>query len=119
MKKLLVIVLAVMLLLSAAMAEPLMGGWTPADDFAVTPEAKEIFDKGLEGLLGMNYTPLALMGTQVVAGTNYCFLARGVEVYPNAQPAYYLIYLYKDLEGNVKILNIAALDYASFCTYGE
>lgn len=82
------------------------GGWTVADDPAVTDELKAIFEKALEELVGVNYVPVACLGTQVVAGTNYCFLTQGTVVYPDAQPQFKLVYVYKDLEGGVKLLNI-------------
>ena len=38
---------------------PLSGGWTPAADPTVTEERKALFEKGISGLLGVNYTPVA------------------------------------------------------------
>ena len=46
--------------------EPLAGGWTPAEDFSVTDERRAVFDKGMETLLGVDYEPLAYLGSQVV-----------------------------------------------------
>jgi len=34
-------------------------------------------------------------------------------------PAYVIVYLYEDLQGNVSILNVADFDIGSLCTYGE
>ena len=36
----------------------LMGGWTVAQDPTITPELKAVFDKGMEGLIGVNYVPV-------------------------------------------------------------
>ena len=83
-----------------------VGGWTIAEDTAMTDKLKAIFEKALEGNLGVKYTPIACLGTQVVAGTNYCFLAQGTVVYPDAVPQFKLVYVYADLEGNAKVLNI-------------
>lgn len=83
------------------------GGWANAESFALTDELRAVFEKALEGLVGVNYTPIACLGTQVVAGTNYCFLAQGTVVYPGATPTYMLVYVYEDLSGNAQILNIA------------
>lgn len=90
-------------------AGPLSGGWQVSTGHEMTEELRAIFDKALEGLVGVNYVPIACLGTQVVAGTNYCFLAQGTVVYPDASPTYMLIYVYKDLSGNAQILNIADL----------
>ena len=105
-------------LLSGTLGGPVSGGWTPAADPAVTEERIALFDKGLEGLLGVNYLPVAYLGSQIVAGTNHAFLCQTTAVYPGAQPAYAIVYLYEDLQGNVSILNIADFDIGSFCTYG-
>ncbi len=120
MKKIFALMLvAVMLTVScAALGEGLLGGWTPSADPAVTEEIREIFDKGMEGLVGVNYVPVAFLGSQVVAGTNYAILCQAAVVVPDAQPFYAIVYLYQDLEGNVSILNIAELDIGSLCTYG-
>ena len=97
---------------------PLSGGWTPAADPTVTDDLKALFDKGLNGLLGVNYAPVCYLGSQVVAGANHAFLCQATVVYPNAQPYFVIVYLYEDLQGNVSILNIADFDVGSLCTYG-
>ena len=120
MKKLIAVLAALLMLITAAAAEdgPLSGGWTPSADPAVTEELQALFDKGLEGLVGVGYTPVAYLGSQVVAGTNHAFLCQATVVYPGAQPYYTIVYLYEDLQGNVTILNIAELDVGALCTYG-
>ena len=85
------------------------GGWTPAEDFTLTEDQKAIFDKAMSELVGVNYVPIACLGTQVVAGTNYCFLAQGTVVYPDATPKYMLVYVYADLTGGANVMNIADL----------
>ena len=47
------------------------GGWQEAQSTAMTDEAKAAFEKATEGLLCVDYVPVALLSTQVVAGTNY------------------------------------------------
>ena len=120
MKKFAVILLALMLVLPAVVHAdaPLAGGWTPAEDYTVTEERQAVFEKGMEMLVGVNYVPVAYLGSQVVAGTNHVFLCQATVVYPDAQPYYVLIYLYEDLQGQVKLLNVADLDIGALCTYG-
>ena len=90
--------------------EPLAGGWTPAENFGeLTEERLAVFRKGMETLLGVDYVPLAYLGSQVVAGTNHVFLVKGTLVVPTRPVSYALVYLYEDLQGNVKLLNIADL----------
>ena len=120
MKKLFAVLAALLMLMSIAAAEdgPLSGGWTPSADPAVTEELQAVLDKGLEGLVGVRYTPVAYLGSQVVTGTNHAFLCQATVVYPGAEPYYTIVYLYEDLQGNVTILNIAELDVGALCTYG-
>ena len=72
------------------------GGWTNFD-FTLTPKAQEVFKKAVN-LFGVAYTPLAF-ATQVVAGTNWCFLAKGTVVAPGASQLAALLYIYEPLEG--------------------
>ena len=90
--------------------EPLAGGWTPAENFGeLTEERLAVFRKGMETLLGVDYVPLAYLGSQVVAGTNHVFLVKGTMVVPTQPVSYALAYLYEDLQGNVKLMNVADL----------
>ncbi|MBR3640469.1 MAG: hypothetical protein IKN53_00385 [Oscillibacter sp.] len=95
-----------------------VGGWTPAAEFALTDEKLAVFDKALEGLVGVNYVPVAYLGSQVVAGTNHCFLAQATAVVPNAEPYYVFVYAYEALDGSVELMNIADFDVGALCTYG-
>ena len=113
-----ILVLALALGLSCACAEEMVGGWQAAEDSAVTEELQAVFDKGLEGLVGVGYTPVAYLGSQVVAGTNHAFLCRAVTVVPDAVPRWTIVYLYEDLQGNVSLMNIADFDFGALCTYG-
>ena len=83
---------------------PLMGGWSAAEDPTVTDEIAALVEKGLYGLVGVGYEPVAYLGSQVVAGINHAVLCRGTVVAPNAEPFWVILYLYEDLEGNVSIL---------------
>ena len=120
-KKLIALTLALLMLIPAAFADPVMaGGWTPSADPAVTEELQALFDKGTETLTGVSYIPVAYLGSQVVAGTNHAFLFQAVTAYPGSletAPAYAMVYLYEDLSGNVSILSIAEFDIGSLCTY--
>ena len=122
MKKMMAVLCALLLMISAACAEtgPLSGGWTPSADPAVTEELRALFEKGMETLTGAGYNPVAYLGSQVVAGRNHAFLCQRVTAYPGmeTEPAYAIVYLYEDLQGGVSILNIADFDIGALCTYG-
>ena len=111
MKKLIAVVLiAMMLFTCSALAENTLGGWTLSESIELTEEKTALFDKGMEGLLGVDYVPLAYLGSQVVAGRNHCFLCRATVVYPGAQSVLALVYLYEDLSGEVSVTDILPFD---------
>lgn len=111
MKKVLACLLTLMLLCSAsALAEGrLAGGWSATESAEVTSEMQTLLEAALNGLTGAVYTPVALLGTQIVAGTNYCFLCRASAVILDPQPYYALVYVYQDLDGNAALLSIQEL----------
>ncbi len=121
MKKTIAILLAAMMLfaVTCCCAEPLMGGWSVAEDNGITEENKAVFDKALDGLVGVNYKPIAYLGSQVVAGRNHCFLATATVVYPNAVPTLVMVFIYEDLQGNATVTNIAPLDMAALSVPAE
>lgn len=85
------------------------GGWSVADDQTVTEEINNMFWQAMEsyqtGTITVAYTPVAVLGTQVVAGTNYAVLSRASEI--NKGTTWVIVYLYRDLEGNASVLSIA------------
>ncbi|MBQ7058493.1 MAG: hypothetical protein IJM83_04220 [Firmicutes bacterium] len=83
-----------------------VGGWTRPASTEVTDEIKELVAKATEKLLGAEYTPIAFISSQLVAGTNYKVLCAITSVTPNATAHYAVIVIYKDLEGNVEITSI-------------
>lgn len=96
------------------------GGWTIQETAEISPEAQAAFDKAFEGLVGVRYTPLALLGTQLVSGTNYSFLCEALVVYPDAQPYFYAIAsVYQNLQGEAEILNVVALNLPDIYESGE
>lgn len=87
----------------------LAGGWTlrEAYDGALLPEeAQAAFTQAAEAA-NEAFSPIALLGTQVVAGTNYKVLARG-------EAALYLVDVYAPLAGDASITGTAMLDLLSY-----
>ena len=130
MKKLFALMLTMLMVLAlcacgqskapAAEKEPaVVGGWTISEDAALTDEARAAFEKAMEGFTGVGYEPVALIGTQVVSGTNYCILCEARVIVPDAAPYYALVYVYADLKGGAEILNIAALNLGDIAETGE
>lgn len=87
--------------------EMIVGGWS-VSSMEITDAHKELFKKAQETLTGAVYTPIALLGTQVVAGKNYRFLcykeASVSEL--NAEPVYAIVVIYEDLKNNASITEI-------------
>lgn len=86
--------------------EELVGGYVDVEDGTLTDELKDIFSKATDGLLGATYEPVQLIATQVVAGTNYMFLANGKKTTNPIIKGTYYIYINEDLDGNVSLLDI-------------
>ncbi len=86
------------------------GGWTLADDMELTEEQKALFEKAMEKLLGVDYYPSYYLGSQVVAGTNHCFLCRAAVATVEQPTCYALVYIYEDLEGNASVLSIQDIE---------
>ena len=104
---LLILVLA-LLMATAATAEMPAGGWETVEYQAVMlpdEEAQAAFDKATAEIDGMIYIPVALIGKQIVAGTNYCILCQMIPVVPDAKPVWALVFIYEDLEGNAQIVD--------------
>ncbi len=98
-------------------AGELVGGWTVyAEAPAVNLPAPAVtaYDKVMDGLVGADYVPLALLGSQIVSGTNYAVLARQTLVTQNPVSNMCLVFVYAPLNGDPELLNIYTLDLASF-----
>lgn len=101
---------------------PVAGGWTVSTDpasAAIPEDAKAALDAALEGLDGVGYEPLAYLGSQVVAGTNYAFLCRSTVVYPGAEAGLSIVKVYRDLEGNASILDIKDIAISDYTEDSE
>ena len=85
--------------------EPVSGGWAKCKDTAVTDEAKKALEKACETLAGATYNPVALLGTQIVAGTNYMLMCEMTATVPDAKTNYAIVTVYEDLEGKCEIIN--------------
>lgn len=123
MKKLFAVILAVLMLLALGACgekkEAAVGGWSAAEGAALTEEARAAFEKATEGMVGVDYVPVALLGTQLVAGTNYAVLCEARAVVPDAQPYYAIVFVYRDLQGGAELLKIVDLDLGAIAESGK
>ena len=93
-------------------AEIIAGGWSANSgdlSMSANTDAMAAFEKATEGLTGYVYEPLALLGSQVVAGMNYRILCRGTAVVPDAIPTFEIVTIYADLDGGAEITDSVEL----------
>ena len=72
----------------------------------ITDEVKELVKKATAELDGAEYTPVAYLATQVVAGTNHLILCKKTIVVPDPVPTYALVTIYEDLQGNAELTDV-------------
>ena len=87
--------------------ETTLGGWEITEHEAeeLPENAQKAFDKAKEKLTDGEYTPVSLLATQLVAGTNYCILCQVTPSEAGAEQKWTLVYIYADLQGNAEIMN--------------
>ena len=92
----------------------LAGGWTVAEDPTVTDKINNKFQLAMDsyqtGTITISYIPVAYLGSQVVAGTNYAVLCKASEI--NKGSKWVIVYFYEDLEENLSVLDIADVDWS-------
>lgn len=96
-----------------AIGGDLVGGWTVYDEepqSQTTAEGMSACEKALEGLTGVGYRPFIELGSQVVSGKNYMYLAKSQVITPDANPELSIITVYLDIQENAKLMNVAKLD---------
>ena len=101
-------------------AAEIVGGWSVNQDLEegeLPEDAKKAFDAAMETITGMGFTPVALLGTQVVAGTNYAVLCKAINVSTNADATLKVVIIYAGIDGTNEILNISDFDPADYAVY--
>ena len=123
MKKFVSLLALAALLLSSYTAptfaeEPLPGAWYTNMDHPteIPQDVLDAFDAATESLTGCVYKPIALLGSQVVAGTNYCLLCETTLAVPDAQPGYALVYFYDGVNGEKEILKVEEIKFCAYYT---
>jgi len=88
---------------TALFYEGMTGSWVEPESPVPTDDAKAALAKACETLTGAEYKPVALLGTQVVAGTNYRILCESRHGVSGAASEYLIVTVYADLCGNAVI----------------
>ncbi len=90
-----------------------LGGWevdTSAKELNIPKEAQKAFEKATENYDGLELEPVALLGTQVVSGTNYMFLCKGTTVTEKPSTDYKIVVIYNDLKNKSSIKAVEDFD---------
>ncbi len=99
-------------------AELLMGGWQAPEEAqsptAMPQNAAAAFSAATDGFVGNSLVPIAYLGSQIVAGTNYAFLCHSTLVTADPVTSIQLVIVYEDLEGNAAIAHIVTIDPSDF-----
>ncbi len=91
--------------------EVIDGGWIAPETPAVTAESKKALESAVSELAGATYSPVALLATQVVAGTNYCMLCEVTPVVENPEAHYSVVIVYEAADGTSSVTEI--FDFAA------
>lgn len=96
----------------------MLGGWTVNTETNNMMADDDVarFETAMEGLLGVNYTPVQVIATQVVNGTNYAYLASGSTVTAEPKNGWYVIVVNENTSGEVSLINIREIDLADIHT---
>ena len=93
------------------------GAWTMNDQKTqakLPDEAARAFNKATEGFTGSTLEPVALIGSQVVAGLNYMILCRATTATQESVTTYQIAVIYADLEGNAELISLKDFDLSKY-----
>lgn len=101
--------------------EPLLGVWYANVDHPteIPQDVLDAFNAATENMTGYVYKPIALLGSQVVAGMNYCLLCEMTLAVPDAQPCFALVYFYDGVNGEKEILKVDEIKFCAYYTLDE
>lgn len=94
--------------------EDIVGGWnvpTEGNLNAMPQNLASAWSESFAKYKEIKLEPLACLGTQVVAGTNYVVLARGVAKGEKTSNLYVVV-IYDDLDNNASITSVSYIDLA-------
>lgn len=115
--KILICLFALILIVSGCSKEKekekMTGGWETNIDTemigGISKNASNAFEKSFKKYRGNKLEPIALLGTQVVAGTKYMFLCKDLD-----EENWKIVVVSEDLKGNTEISNVKDLDYVNY-----
>ena len=90
----------------------IVGGWEINEDYTVklSKDEEAIFNEITDEVTGVTYTPIRVVATQAAVGVNYAFLAKGVSSTQVPETNFYIMVVYKDLDGSCELKAINKID---------
>ena len=90
----------------------MVGAWKLFDKYNVVLNDKEteVFFKATTDMVSVLYTPIRVIATQVVNGTNYAYLATQTKIIADPVEEFYIVKIFEDLDGNVEFKAVNKLD---------
>lgn len=101
----------------ATSGDVLPGGWAASDAETGTLEPKEVadaFSQAMGKWTGVSLKPIALLGSQVVDGTNYRILCAGSAVAPKANTQLYVATINVDANGTASVSDVSGLNLGGY-----
>ena len=91
------------------------GTWecTPLDEVNLDATAQKTFKAAATDAETKGYTPVAVLATQVVAGTNYAYLCE------TEDKTWHIVAVYEDLSGSASVISDEAIDIANVKTVSD
>lgn len=91
--------------------KPIVGGWTITTDPTITDAMLNMVTTATANMSDVAIEPIACIGTQLVAGENFCYFCK---LDHQGEPGdeytqYILLYVYVDLNGNAEVIGWAPL----------
>ena len=90
--------------------DKIIGGWDAPDSMEITDAIREKVRMATADMLGVDYEPIAVIGRQIVSGTNFRILCKITPVTPDASATYAIVTIYEDLNGNVSVIEVQNCD---------
>jgi hypothetical protein len=97
----------------------IVGGWSIPEDAAGAGLPKDINEKYESATASVDWiwskvSPLAYLGSQVVAGNNYALICKGESSSEERADSMMIVTIYEDPDGKSELSNIHLLDLADF-----
>ena len=102
--------------------DDLLGAWSINEALTAAElpaEVQEAFDAAMETLLGVDYTPVAYLGSQVVAGKNYAILCKAVTVTAEPVTSLKVVIVFDGVNGQREVRQVSNFELEDYVEIGD